>query len=200
MMPKEQGADDQEQFEQIAERPDQRETSNGGLSNKVIPKTRGINTAPSIEQFPTSNKRAANSGGDCLNRSENHAVQPLSGCGRGKWGGGFSGGRGSGNLAADSCGTEGGVCSPGFQAQARSKAQKQKWEMKQDGQTDLGRKMYSISWLLQRRSKKTVQDNIYELPDFLNKHSLPLASQKRRYPFASSPSHPLTEQRVAGQK
>jgi len=59
--------------------------------------------------------------------------------------------------------------------------------------------MYSISWLLQRAGKKAVQDAICELPDFLHKHSLSPASQKRRYPFASSPSHPLSEQREAGQ-
>jgi len=200
MMPQQQVADDQEQLGKNAKRPAQGGAKKGGVSKKVKPKNRGINTNASTERFPTSNIRAANGGDGSSNQCENHVVQQGTGRGRGKRGRGFAGGRRGGKWAAESAGAENTLNPPGFQGKARRNAQKQKWEVKQEGQTDLGKKMYSISWLLQRRGKETVQDSICELPNFLHKHSLPPASQKRRYPFASSPSHPSTDQEGAHEK
>jgi len=201
MMPQQQVADDQEQLGKNAKRPAQGGVKKGSVSKKVKPKNRGINAAASTERFPTSNMRAANVGDGSSNQCENHAVQPGSGRGRGKRGRGYAGGRRGGKWSADPVGAEGAANPPGFQGKPRRNAQKQKWEGKLlEGQTDLGKKMYSISWLLQRRGKETVQDSICDLPDFLHKHSLPPASQKRRYPYVSSPSHPSAEQQEVAQE
>lgn len=69
-------------------------------------------------------------------------------------------------------------------------SQNYEWDFKQEGLTDLGKKKYSTTWLLERRDKEMAKGGLCDLrlPDSLHKHNLSLASQNRRYPFTSSPS------------
>jgi len=184
-------ADAQEQFGKIAKKPAQGGERMGVVSKDVKLKNSGVNTAASTERFSAPIKRTSNNGGGSSNKLKNHVAQSHSGRGRGKMSRGFTRGR---------SGIANAINSSINQGKARGNAKKQKWEVKQDGQTDLGKKIYSTSWLLERRGKQQVQDSVCDLPNFLYKDFLSPASQKRRYPFASGSSHLLTERQEAAQK
>jgi len=156
----------------------------GAVSKRVKPKNRAM-TNGTTERFPTSNNRQTIEGNP--NQNENHVPQSSIGRGRGKTRG-FASSRRGGKWVADS---ESAGNPPGFQGKVRRNNQKQKWETKLDGLTDLGKNRYSIPWLLERSGKESVQDSVFDLPDFLNKKSLSPNSQKRHYPFTTNPQNPL---------
>jgi len=59
------------------------------------------------------------------------------------------------------------------------------------GSTDLAQERYSVPWLVQRREFKDTQECFFELPEPLNKRLHSPTTQKRRYPFNSTPINPL---------
>jgi len=149
------------------------------------------------ERFPSSNIRRTVEGSS--NPSENYMPQPSNGRGRGNRGRGYAGGRRGGKWTTDPLGAENIGSPPGFEAKVRRNVQK-KWENKEDGLTDLGKKMYSIKWLLERSGKDAVKDCIFDLPDSLNKKFLSPSSQKRNYPFTTILQSPLNgNEREVGQ-
>lgn len=89
---------------------------------------------------------------------------------------------GSGNPPHFKLGPQGGF--------KRNSHQKQKWSSNHIpvGKTDLARKIYSVEWLLKRRDVKETQESNFDIPEPLNMRLHSPTSQRRRYPFFSTPS------------
>jgi len=118
---------------------------------------------------------------------DNNGALSVSGRGRVNGGGVLTGGQRGGRWGTDASKPE--KSSQGRQEiDHRMTSPKYEWEGKQDGLTDLGKKKYSTSWLLER--KEMAQGGICDLPDTLHKHNLSISSQNRRYTSDSGLTNP----------
>lgn len=65
-------------------------------------------------------------------------------------------------------------------------SQAQDWTAQPEGLTDLGRKKYSVPWLLERRDNEKAKEFAGALPEELDMANLSPTARTRRYPFKSA--------------
>jgi len=165
-------------------------TKNGGMLNKVLPKNKDGNDERSSKSIGMQNLGHQ----DAVTKTRRLTGRNRSGRNRN-----VGVGRGSGKLLIENSsrmlpeGMSGGVELGSMEGALRRRNHQKKWSDGDNiplGSTDLGQRRYSVAWLLQRRNFKATAESCFDIPEQLNKRLHSPKTQKRRYPFDSTPIIP----------